>query len=356
MRLLVAIVHYCGPRAGESKETFGSQLQALPRIAALSEMIVALNRHFGTHRNIGPMGHLAGGLPKGRALDIVIVTIKDRNILEFLAVDEKTVTVEECTCEPLMLSFETQRVIRERLGHYDLYATMEDDLIIHDPAFLDKIVWFQETFGPDTALMPHRFEMSKSRTLSKLYIEPPFKSHHAEFRRRDAKLKLEGTYRGARQSFELPTNPHSGCAFVTDAQLRHWVKQPTFYDRNASWVGPLESAATRSFAATFDVYKPAEPDIAFCELEHYGIRGGARYAPPGEAYGEAPLLMMAQAAYADVAASNGISLGSGNELTDLREEAAKLRGIVKSHKRMAVQMARLIVNKKRWRNPAKPGR
>ncbi len=34
------------------------------------------------------------------------------------------------------------------------------------------------------------------------------------------------------------------------------------------------------------MYKPAEPDISFCELEHYGIRGGARYAPPGEAYGE----------------------------------------------------------------------
>ena len=354
MRLLVAIVHYCGPRAGESRETFGSQLQALPRIAALSDMIVALHRHFGDVRNIGPMRHLAGALPKPNVLDIVIVTVKDRHILDFLAIDPRHYTVETCDCEPLKLAFETQRVIRDRLGQYDLYATMEDDLVIHDPLFLDKILWFQDTFGPSAALQPHRYEMSKSRTLAKTYAEPPFKSHYGEFRRKGQALRLDGTWRGAAQSFELPTNPHSGCAFVTDAQLRHWVKQPTFYDRDARWIGPLESAATRSFAMTFVVYKPAEPDVAFLELEHYGVRGGARYAPDGDLYGEAPLLMMAQTAYADVAASNGLSLGSGNELTDLREEALKLRGIVKSHKRMATQMLRLIIDRERWRNPAKP--
>ncbi|WP_207436498.1 hypothetical protein, partial [Sabulibacter ruber] len=44
--------------------------------------------------------------------------------------------------------------------------------------------------------------------------------------------------------------------------------QPFFLDRDASFVGPLESAATLGIMRSFKIYKPHESCANFLEIHH----------------------------------------------------------------------------------------
>jgi hypothetical protein len=71
-------------------------------------------------------------------------------------------------------------------------------------------------------------------------------------------------------TFCRAANPHSGCYFLNNRQMEHWVKQPHFLDRDTSFVGPLESAATLGIMRTFKIYKPAPTNASFLEIQHFG--------------------------------------------------------------------------------------
>jgi hypothetical protein len=290
MRILVVIPHYSGPAA---RAIYGSQQSSILRLAALSEQIVALHRHFGSMTFPGLSGLTPRALPADRTLKIIIVTMENRNVLPWLDIDPSLYTVEYYTGDPLMMSFETQRIMRDNAGQYDIYSALEDDLIIHDPEFFNKVVWFNKTFGDEFTLQPHRYELSKSKRLAKYYIEGEFQKRHHEFKNSNQSAELRGTWNHNEQFFSLASNPHAGCCFVTNAQLDFWMKQPSFYDRNPGWIGPLESAATRSLAMTFNAYRADRPNAAFLEIEHYGIRYAKTHAPDATLLGESPILTAA---------------------------------------------------------------
>jgi hypothetical protein len=54
--------------------------------------------------------------------------------------------------------------------------------------------------------------------------------------------------------------------------MAHWVRQPYFLDRDTSFVGPLESAATLGIMPAFHVYKAAVSNAGLLEIEHCGNR------------------------------------------------------------------------------------
>lgn len=135
---------------------------------------------------------------------------------------------------------------------------------------------------------------------------------------------MTGRWHDRQQTFRLPNNPHSGCFFVTDEQLRRWIAHPSFYDRDTSFCDPLASAATYAPGRVFGLYKPAEPDPWFLAIEHYGTRYSAGFAPEGKTYGEPPLLSIAEAS----ASGNGGLTSSGSGLPSINvtiAEAAQLR-------------------------------
>ena len=58
--------------------------------------------------------------------------------------------------------------------------------------------------------------------------------------------------------------------FLNARQMRHWVEQPYFLDRDWSFIGPLESAASLGIQRAFKVYKPALANADFLEIQHFG--------------------------------------------------------------------------------------
>jgi hypothetical protein len=329
MRILVVICHYFGQRQDDqAAATFSSQLDPLARIAAVNASIVALHRHFGARRHgIDPTERLPEDRTPERKLDIVVLQVPSKGLLDAIGIDPSCYTVEYFDGPPLMLCFEAQRVLRERLGSYDHYAVIEDDMVIHDPLFLDKLAWFERSFGTERLLQPTRYEMAQSGTPAMVVADPILSTQDlAPFRRPDQEERLAADWHGREQTFVLAQNPHSSCYFLSDAQLRHWVGTPWFYDRDASWIGPIESAITLSIGRTFDLYKPGAPDPFFLSIEHYGTRYARATAPPGVTYGDTPLLEIAHAALgranAGVGAGAAIGRGLGGGTGDLFTKSA----------------------------------
>jgi hypothetical protein len=256
MRLLVTIAHYFKLDGfAELHRSSGSGRSPFARTAALNEQIVALNKYYGSrclslHPDRPPP--VAAG---NDTLDIVIMTVRDANLLAWIGINPATYTVAYFDGAPRMLPFEAQRIMRERVGGYDLYAYFEDDLIIDDPAFFAKIAWFADNFGPNALLLPARYEFAHTGTPTKVAIDLRLsRMALAPFRRVPLPTVQRGSWYGREQTFRLPQNPHSGCFVITDMQLKLWMRQPSFYDRDASWISPLESASTYSPGKVFGLY------------------------------------------------------------------------------------------------------
>ncbi|MGH7140045.1 MAG: hypothetical protein ACREHD_30260, partial [Pirellulales bacterium] len=186
-----------------------------------------------------------------------------------------------CRCEPKLLGFECQQVLRDALDRYDYYCYLEDDLVLHDPLFFLKLAWFNIHAGMERLLQPNRYETPGMVVGRKLYVDGDLRPQVSD-RLLEQRLlpELRWNVLAAEIVFRGALNPHAGCFFVTAAQMCHWAAQPWFCDRDTSFIGPLESAATLGILRTFQIYKPALEDAAFLEIQHYG-EGYLGYAGGG---------------------------------------------------------------------------
>jgi hypothetical protein len=331
MRILVTIAHYFKQSRESTWHTgIGSSSAPLPKVAALNAQIVALHRYFGARRLSLNQSDLQSQSPSDAGtLDIVVMTKRDASLLDWIGIDPKAYSVDYFDGPPLMLPFEAQRIMRDRVGQYDLYAYMEDDLSVDDPAFFAKIAWFASEFGPRSLLLPVRYEMSSTGTPAKISLSVRLsKQQRAPFERSELAAAVRGRWNGVEQAFRLPHNPHAGCYVLTDGQLRLWLEQPSFYDRDASWISPLESAATYAPGKVFGLYMPAEPDPWFLQIEHFGARLATRLRLDDQVFGEPLLLAIAEAAQSGSGGSDQVlaRIGkTGDSLIERAAESARLR-------------------------------
>jgi hypothetical protein len=357
MRVFVAIAHYFNnaeEREHIRKLDMGSGRWPLPRIAALNAEIVALHRHFGPNAfSINPNEATQFASRSSDVLDIVVVTVPDRNVLEWIGIEPPTIAVEYFDGDPLMLGFEAQRLMRERAGAYDIYGYMEDDLVITDPAFLEKISWFADKFGETALLMPRRYEQSSSGTLAKVAFSPQLSKSAREFLfRRNPQPVLSAPWHGREQSFRIPMNPHAGCYFLTQRQLDKWLRSNSFYDRDASWIDPLVSAATYAPGKLFDIYAAAEPDPWFLEIEHFGVRYASQALSGKMKLGEQPILKLAErlAAASDEAREVLTTAPAGYSSDEMFAELARLKHEVRRLKGSRSELAKALLRSFLGRN------
>ena len=116
------------------------------------------------------------------------------------------------------------------------------------------------------------------------------------------------------------------------------MAQPSFYDRDASWVDPLVSAATYAPGRVFGMYRAGEPDPWFLEIEHFGTFYASMAAQPGQRFGEPPLLALAENAGQGGAAP-------GSTVNMVTAEAHALRHELELLKRSRTRLAKAF-----WRS------
>jgi hypothetical protein len=271
VKILATFAHYYDA-AGDAY--YGSTGPiAAPRRDALRRAIAAFHQLFGPtqakllnriRRIMTP-----ANLDHRHEIDVVVCTTGGKHLLAELGVPASMYRHEETAAEPLMLGFECHRVLGENVGRYDYYCYLEDDIVLQDPWFFAKLKWFTENVGSDALLQPNRFELSVTEPIKKLYIDghvsPEFASSWQDIADRPT---VAGQVLGSKVVFERTTNPHSGCFFLNAAQMAAWKGKPYFLDRDVSFAGKLESAATLGIMKSFRVYKPAAANAGFLELLH----------------------------------------------------------------------------------------
>jgi len=275
MRILVTIPHYHGPtRAAFQRAAYGSTgSDASVRIDALRASITALHHHFSfqavMYSDVGRVVLRAPDGGRSHTLDIVVVTTGGRHLLDGLGLPGGLFNHREVVTDPLTLGFACHEVLAENLGRYDYYCFMEDDLVITDQGFFDKLTWFNEKFGAESVLFPNRYETLLSAPCKKLYIDrATLENLPEQSASPDDRRAIHEAFLARPLVLKRPSNPHSGCFFLNEAQFRTWREQPYFLDRNAGFVGPLESAATLGVMRTFKIYKPWDDWPGFLEIHH----------------------------------------------------------------------------------------
>ncbi len=278
MRVLVTIPHFHNPKGGGAYGSTGSESSR--RVDALSRSIAGLHESLGPrqaflyclHEHVPGRGNgrlLKVNRQAADALDIAVCTVGDSHLINSLSVPRGMFHHQPVKSDPMMIGFACQQVLKAHLGKYDLYCYLEDDLLIQDSYFLQKLEWFTRTFGDEVVLLPHRYEISAKEALHKLYIDGPVRPDFtARWQDVNDRRMLNADFLGSEISFERWSNPHSGCFFLNAAQMARWVESPTFGDGDCSFAGPLESAASLGIMKTFRIHKPAAANAGFFELQH----------------------------------------------------------------------------------------
>jgi hypothetical protein len=269
MRLLFAIPHYFDAGGGGGHGSLGGDYSR--RVTAVANCLATLRQQFGRPQctiDIARRTTFPTNKATALLLDVIVCTTGDKHLLDRLPLGEGYFTHQPTSAEPRLLGFECHAVLRDRLGDYDFYCYLEDDLLVRDPWFFVKLRWFAEQFGDEALLMPNRFEVALDQIVHKAYVDGPMRAGvTTPFQNVADAPVLEGEALG-----QKATNPHSGGFYLNAKQMEKWAAMPYFLDRDVRFIGPLESSASLGVMRTFRIYKPAAENGAFLEIEHPGTK------------------------------------------------------------------------------------
>lgn len=274
MKILLAIVHHWNPEGDGRHQSL--RPDPLPRLYGLQDQLLALRRQ-GAYQGLLDIEQRLV-VPANQAirhtLSLHLITDGKHTVLDRLEPAYREMAEEVATSPetPKHLGFEAQKHLASHLDdNYDLLGYVEDDLLIHDPYFFQKIHWFTQQMGPDCVLLPHRMELwLRPDRVDKFYIDGPVTQSDLDFLIPKPMPPVIAELPAGQIVFESPRNPHSGCFFLTPDQLRIWTNDPSWQDGDCSYVSPLESAATLGLTKVFKLYKPAITNAAWLEVQHWG--------------------------------------------------------------------------------------
>ncbi len=276
MRILVTIPHYFRPAgpSGDGRAHGSVAGRRAARVAALTRCVASLHQLFGRPQcvmDIARRTTTPANAATADLLDVVVCTAGEDHALADLPLGAGYYERHPTSAEPLLLGFECHAALLNRLGRYDYYCYLEDDLIVHDPWFFLKLCWFTRDAGDECLLQPNRYEVAVNHRVHKAYVDGPIAERAAApFQDARDRPRLRGEALGQALAFERPSNPHAGCFFLNARQMEQWASRDYFLDRDARFIGPLESAASLGVMRTFRLYKPATECAAFLEIEHAG--------------------------------------------------------------------------------------
>jgi hypothetical protein len=275
----VAIPHYWRPLHG--REGHGSHRgeEGMLRAIALARClggVLALARgereeilDIAAERIAGapPPAYPARRLP-GVWVDCHVFVNRDACQHDVLKAFERRITVHRLNLEdPMQLPGAARDfLLQDDAMVADLLLYMEDDLVIGDRLYADKLLWFCDRTQHHYTLMPHRYELTGVVTAPRLFVDGPIDLEYL----RDFQEPREGMaqgrfWDGQEVRFDLASNPHSGSfALSRLQQLR--LRQDAIGAK--PFVGALETVATGTVLAAFPVVKPAWEWRDFLLLEH----------------------------------------------------------------------------------------
>lgn len=287
MKLLFTLAHYYQPKPGAFYGSEGAD--PARRAAAVATTIVSLHQTFDYRQGLlDGQARVAHPSNDREPIEVSVVacTAGDAHLVPQLQGIKHLFTHRPCNRDPKFLGLECRAALGEGVGKYDWFCYLEDDLMLTDPLFFDKLSWFRRIAGDDAVLQPNRYEVAVNQPLHKLYIDGNMAdaSQSPKFQDITDRPQVEGEAFGQKYVFKRINNPHSGTFFLDARQMALFVQKPDFQVEESGFAGPVESCATLGIMRHFRVYKPARVNAGFLEVRHLNNRylGARMKLKPGE--------------------------------------------------------------------------
>ncbi len=283
MRILFTIPHYYSQTENGFYGSLASPAQK--RLNVLRTTIASLYQNFGPRQGLtfSTERRITGAnRARDNRIEIVVCTNGDNHLLNHLP--KGLVSGRDTPGDPMYLGYGCQEVLASRVDDFDYFCFLEDDIFVSDPEFFAKLAWFQTLADEESLLQPNRYELRLDQPVHKLYIDGNLGKPGISERFQDISVdpNLQGEHLGRRINFQRVNNPHSGCFFLSQEQMRRWMARSDFLERSDDFCGPLESAATLGILRTFKIYKASRENAGFLEVRHGDNRylGNRMQIPP----------------------------------------------------------------------------
>lgn len=272
MKALIVIPHFYKPAGKNTRYASYSTEMRNARRHALDSSIFNLQQlfgdgHYGAQHHLMKMKKLPNAFRV--ELDIKVCTTGGFHLVDELTCPKEWFEHIETDAEPLLLGFQCHNELKKRLGNYDYYCYLEDDIIIHDQFFFKKLELFNSETPIQQLLQPQRYDSAYfdgkvvKPFLTKIY--PDFEACPAPANVMSYTFAFLGTEVTVAQS----THPHAGCFFLQQTQLEHLAEGPDFGNMaNVNPVMALDHAATLAISKRFAIFKTAAESMNFFEVEH----------------------------------------------------------------------------------------
>lgn len=278
LQVRVVMPHYFREQPGRSGYGSGRRGQRLARGLALGRALsglIALQRsEQDLVLNIGrrwldqtPPLHSGGRPLPPLRLELNVFTHGGHALQEILGLFEGQIRLHSVDLEdPRRLALMARDFLIQAQPAADLNLYLEDDLVIDDPLFLDKQIWFLQRCAQRAVLMPHRLESIPGRSGQRLLVDGPLREGFIGQYTSPQQAVARGRFwTGEQVSFDRTANPHSGLFCLSRPQLE---QLRTTALPQEGFIGPMETAATLTVLRHFEVLKPSLGDRHFLRVEH----------------------------------------------------------------------------------------
>ena len=276
MKVLLTLPHVFAPREGS---VYSSQTEAKRELKTAALRNATLGNHSRHRQRHWIHASLGRGKPivtralngeLGIELTIQIYTDPQANLLTSLPAADNIqilpVALEDASTLPMHAS---RRAI-EQANDFDLVGYIEDDLLIEDPEFFQKIAYLVNTTGGEYAFLPHRCERIPDQGEVILSGDPDDGADRRDELFWNTGELLHFAWPLGERRFYRAINPHSGCYFLTQQQ---GIKVKEYWETR-NWVapfqlsGPLEQAGSGILLPVLKVMKPVPEHYRFLMVRH----------------------------------------------------------------------------------------
>lgn len=279
LRIRAAIPHFFHESAQGSGYGSGRSGQRLARCIALARCLsslLALRRssgdallNIGEHRIEHWPAH-PQGQQRAEAIELELHLFTDGHHLlhDVVALFHGRLHHHPLQLEnPRFLPIHTRNWLLQQQPTADLTFYLEDDLVISDPLFLDKQLWFLQRTEHQAVLMPHRVEPTFASPEAQLLVDGPLAPAFIQRFCKPQEDAAQGRFDpyGPLIHFDVASNPHSGTFVLSAPQVERLRPMELPSD---GFISPLETAATLTVLSHFPVFKPAKGQQRFLQVEH----------------------------------------------------------------------------------------
>ncbi len=167
--------------------------------------------------------------------------------------------------DPMFVEYNAHDVFKLHVNAYDYFLFLEDDIILNDSWFLEKIKNFNDASPKNNfVLLPHRFEYYiglKYYFEQSVLIKDTLQPH---------KYLEQLTIISGGIKFSIYENPHAAFYCLNKEQMQLWINSGYKWKNKVVAFGALESAATFCLYENFQFFNPHPDNISYFEVQHYG--------------------------------------------------------------------------------------